>query len=124
MSDPTEGDDLESTEPVASAVDETQRKRRESKIKRKQREDREFFRLVLASEAGRRFLWSILAECHTFETIFGSSPAGAPDPLASWLHLGEQQIGQRLYQLWHFREPKGVMDMLHENDPRFAEVVI
>lgn len=127
MSDLTEGTNDQSPgspEPHASAVNEDQRKRRESKIKRKQREDREFFKLMVAHEAGRRFLWSILNECHAFEVRFGAGPTGFPDPQSTFMNLGEQQIGQRLYQFWHLKAPEPVMLMLKENDPRFAEVVL
>lgn len=120
MTDTTEASD---DPPAVSAVDEPQRKRRESVKKRKEREDREFFKMMLNVEAGRRFLWSILNECHTFETIFGHHN-GLPVSEATWMNLGEQQIGQRLYQLWHVRNPIGIMAMLKENDPRFAEVVL
>lgn len=127
MSDLTEGHDDQSPgspEPHASAVNEKQRKRRETRIKRREREDREFFQLLVTHEAGRRFLWAILNECHAFEVRFGAGPTGFPDPQASWMHLGEQQIGLRLYQLWHLKAPEPVMLMLKENDPRFAEVVL
>jgi hypothetical protein len=120
MTDTTEASD---DPPVVSAVDEPQRKRRESVKKRKEREDREFLKMALNVEAGRRFLWNILAECHTFETIFRHDH-GLPIDMATWMCLGEQQIGQRLYQLWHIKNPVGVMAMLKENDPRFAEVVL
>jgi hypothetical protein len=105
-----------------SAVDETQRKRRESRKARAAREDREFFRLVVASEAGRRFLWAILQETHAFETMFPAGPAGFPDPHAAWFQAGKQDTGQRLYQTWHYRAPAETMQMLIENDKRFQQV--
>lgn len=124
MSDVTEGNDERPEDEVASAVDEKQHKRKESKIKRMQREDREFFRHMLSLEAGRRFAWSILNECHTFETRFGASPNGSPDSMATWMHAAEKDIGQRFYQLWHLKEPDGVMLMLRENDTRYQGIKV
>lgn len=109
---------------VASAVDEKGRRRRENARQRKEREDREFFAQTVQSEIGRRFLWSILAEAHAFETRFGVSPAGLPQPEASWMQLGEQQLGLRLYHTWHHRDPQHVMLMLQENDKRFQQVEV
>lgn len=105
-----------------SAVDPVQNKRRETKKARAAREDREFFRHVMASEAGRRFLWSILESAHAFETMFPAGPAGFPDPHAAWFQAGQQELGQRLYQTWHVRAPQEMMTMLLENDKRFAQI--
>lgn len=105
---------------VASAVDEKTRKKRENKKVRKEREDREFFAQTVQSEIGRRFLWSILNDSHAFETIFAvSGAAGYPNPEATWMHFGEQQLGQRLYHTWHLRDPENVMKMLVENCPKY-----
>lgn len=109
-------------ETQASSVDTAQHKRRETKAKRKEREDREFFWMVVSSETGRRFLHSILKEAHAFETRFAAGPSGVPDPLASWMHFGEQQLGQRLYQTWHLKAPEQVMLMLRENEPKYMKV--
>ncbi len=106
----------------ASSVDTARNKRRESVAKRKEREDREFFWLVVNSEAGRRFLHSILREAHAFEVKFGVGPNGFPQPEATWMYFGEQQLGQRLYQSWHLLAPEQVMHMLHECEPKFQKV--
>jgi len=123
MSD-VEGFSEDVPQPAAgsSAVDEGQRKRRESKKTRMEREDREFFRFVMASEAGRRFLWSILKEGHAFEAMFPVGPVGFPDPHAVWFQAGIQDLGQRLYQTWHLKAPEQTMLMLRENDHRFQQV--
>lgn len=118
MSDPTEGEEevFDHNAP-ASAVDDGQRKRRETAEARKKREDKDMLGLVFASEAGRRLMWSILKECHPFEAKFGfAGPGGFPNSEATFMHLGEQLLGQRLYHAWHQREPANVMLMLHEND--------
>lgn len=103
-----------------SSTDEAANKRRETKKARIEREDREFFKLVAASEVGRRFLWSILDRCKTFETQFSFGPVGFPDPHETFFRLGMREVGQALYQTWHHRDPEHAMKMLFENDKRFA----
>lgn len=110
--------------PPNSAVDDGQRKRRLSKQERMAREDAEFFRATVASEIGRRFLWSILNVAHPFETIFSSGPSGVPDPMATMYHHGEQQLGLRLYQTWMAKDPMNVHQMLVENDKRFQKLEV
>lgn len=122
MSDVTEG---EQAEPLVGAAVNT--KRHETQKKRQQRmerEDREFFHQMVLSEAGRRFMWSILKDCHAFEPTFAASPVGFPDPNATWFELGRQDTGQRLYHSWHAKAPAPVMQMLIENDPRFQKVEV
>lgn len=122
MSDPTEGEGLTEATAGNSAVDEGQRKRRESKKTRQEREDREFFRMVTMSEAGRRLLWSILLEAHAFETMFPCGPTGFPNEHATWFQAGQQELGQRLFQSWFTRAPEPMMLMLREHDKRFQKV--
>lgn len=105
-----------------SAVDTVRNKRRESVKKRQEREDREFFLMVANAEAGRRFLHSILAECHAFEVRAGIGPNGFPQPEMTWMHFGEQQVGQRLYQTWHLKAPGQIMEMLRECEPKYQKV--
>ncbi len=122
MTDQTEGQDENGIDIGApSAVDDEQRKRRETVKARKAREDREFFRMVAASEVGRRLLWDILKKAHTFEVIFAYG-GPVPHDQASWFKLGEQLLGLQIYQEWHLKEPEGVMLMLRENDARFKGI--
>lgn len=111
---------LAATQP--SSVDTARNKRRETKAKRKEREDREFFWMVVKSETGRRFLHSILRDAHAFEVRFGVGPNGFPQPEATWFNFGEQQFGQRLYQTWHLKAPNEIMQMLAENEPKYMKV--
>lgn len=121
MTDQAEGTEA-APAGVDSAVDPERKRRRESKKARKEREDREFFRFIVSSEVGRRFMWSILREAHTFETMFPAGPVGFPDPNAVWFQAGKQDLGQRLYQTWHAKAPGEVMSMLIENDHRFQQI--
>lgn len=119
MSDQTEG---QNEAPIGAAVDKV---RHESKKKiqvRQEREDREFFRFMVSSEAGRRFMWSILNEAKPFEARFGAGPTGFPDNLASFYFAGEKDLGLRLYHTWCAKAPAEAMQMLIENDPRFQQV--
>ena len=76
----------------------------------------------LAAEVGRRFLHSILAECHAFEVRAGIGPNGFPQPEMTGMHFGEQQVGQRLYQTWHLKAPGPIMEMLRECEPKYQKV--
>lgn len=81
-----------------------------------------FWKGVLADPVGRRELWQIIGvEGHAFEQRFGCSPNGFPDQQATWFHLGEQMLGQRLYQSLALLDRPGVFLMQDEHDPRFAK---
>lgn len=106
--------------PQDSAVDPKQRQR---KILEKKLSDRDIERhaqeYIFGTEAGRKFIWGILSEAHVFEIEFACGPNGAPQGEATFFKLGEQMLGQRLYQTWHAKFPEQVMLMLKENDHRF-----
>jgi len=120
MSDQTEGQG--DTPPVAAAVDVKRHESQKKRQARMEREDREFFRFMASSEAGRRFMWSILNEAKPFEARFGAGPTGFPDNLASFYFAGEKDLGLRLYHTWCAKAPTEAMQMLIENDPRFQQV--
>lgn len=81
-----------------------------------------FWKGVLADPVGRRELWQLIGiEAHAFEQRFGCSPNGFPDQQATWFHLGEQMLGQRLYQSLALLDRAGVFLMQDEHDPRFAK---
>ncbi len=119
MSDTSGAPDEEVT-GQPSSTDTVANKRRESKKVRKEREDREFFKLIMASEVGRRFLWAIINECKPFDNEFAFGPVGFPDVHETFFRLGKREIGQKLYQTWHLRDPENVMKMLVENDKRYV----
>lgn len=93
----------------------------ERRKKREQREAEEFWRAVFSTPIGRREVWRILTEAGTFEIKFGCGPTGFPDPNATWFHLGQRELGQRLYHGWQFRLPDEIRLMHAENDPRFQK---
>lgn len=108
---------------VQSAVDPVEAKKRESRKQLAERQDAEFVRALFASEAGRRFAWSILEAAGTFETKFGFGPYGHPNPPATERFAGQQELGLRLYHTWLVRDHAGVSVMLHEHHPHFPRPV-
>lgn len=81
-----------------------------------------FWRSVLADPVGRRELWNILGvEAHAFEVKLACGPNGFPQGEATWLALGEQMLGQRIYQTLQLVDFEGAFLMLAEHDPRFKK---
>lgn len=93
----------------------------ERRQKREAREAEEFWRAVFSTPVGRREIWRLLDEAGAFETRFACTPAGFPDPKATWFHYGQRELGQRLYQGWLFRLPDEIRLMHAENDRRFPK---
>lgn len=120
MSDLTEDQEPEAT--LGAAVDAKRHESAKKRQARMEREDRDFFQMMASSEAGRRFMWSILNEAKPFEARFGAGPTGFPDNLASFYFAGEKDLGLRLYHTWCAKAPAEAMHMLIENDPRFQRV--
>jgi len=119
-----EGDfeDRPEVDPVQpDATNSTGVKRAMRKKKKAEQEAVEFWASVFASPVGRREMWKILADCHTFEQMFACGPNGFPHESATWFHAGEQAFGQRLYQTWLMRDTQAIALMLFENDPRFKK---
>ncbi len=78
----------------------------------------QFWNAVMHSDVGRREMWGLLQDAHFDSDQFGISPAGFPDPMASWLNRGAQAFGYRMFLtlLKHARE--GTLLMLQEHDHR------
>jgi hypothetical protein len=96
----------------------------EKKLSAKERQDAEsqrFWSQILAHPVGRRELWQILQQAHAFEERFACGPNGFPQPEATWFHAGEMSLGLRLFLSWQKIDPKGVLLMQQEHDPRFAK---
>lgn len=92
-------------------------KRARDRHTKQQREAAAFWQAVLRDKIGRREVWGLLKAAHTFETMFPSGPVGFPDPNAAWFRAGEQQLGQRTYQMLVRFDPEGVLAMQREHDP-------
>ncbi len=101
-----------------SLADQAARKRSYSK----QREA--FWRGVLADPVGRQELWAWIGSgegAHAFETKFACGPNGFPQTEATFAALGEQMLGQRLFQTLQQIDFEGTFLMLSEHDPRFKK---
>ena len=85
-----------------------------------QRQADEFWRDVLSSEVGRREIWRLLADAHTFEERFACGLNGFPQTEATWFHAGEQAFGLRLYLTLSQRARDQILRMHDEHDPRFV----
>lgn len=106
---------------MPNAADEDGVQAQAKASRRRKEKDGEFLARLLADPAGRKFVWSVLAECHPFETKFGAGPVGFPDERATWTFLGEQLLGLRFYLSWQRLDPAGMQRVLDEFDPRFAK---
>ena len=96
---------------------------REQRRRAKRADDKatDFWRRVFADPVGRREMWQLLDELHTFETRFACGPNGFPQVEATWFHAGEQNFGLRLYHSWLRLDHEGVRLMHTEHDPRFQK---
>lgn len=108
---------------LAPAIDPQRPRRAETKRKREQREDDEFWRGVLATPIGRRQVWNLLTSGHCFEERFACGPNGFPQPEATWHAAGEQSLVLRLYQQLLALDPLAVREMHLEHDSRFERFV-
>jgi hypothetical protein len=76
-----------------------------------------FLRGMLASPAGRRWLWNLLAgRLHAFNTDF---PAAGEH--AAWYQRGKQDAGLALYHDLVAIDRDGILAMHDEYDPRFRK---
>ncbi len=117
-------DDDDNELPTGQRTVDASSRRGLSKQRREQIERRNeaamFWKQAFAHEIGRRELWNLLQELHPFETKFGCTPTGFPNPEATWAAHGEQQAGLRIFQSWLILDRDGTLLMQSENDPRFA----
>ena len=111
---PTEMETVNGSDPEAVR----DQKRTQTRAKR---QVAEFYRKVFADPAGRKAMWDILDALHPFDIRLAVGPTGFPDPMGSFIHLAEQQAGNRLYTSWLQLDPAGVLLMQQEHDPRFPK---
>lgn len=118
-----EDDDEEEVVEAPAATTETENiaepkkvKKRNSRIKDETAKKEQVFRELLGNPYGRAALWEILNIHHPFEIELVTS-SGLPDGKQTWLKLGEQMMGLRLFRWWQKIDPDGVLLMQKENDP-------
>lgn len=98
---------FDASDPVA-----VKRQRRSSALLKQQRKD--FWARVLSDPVGRQWLAGLLADCHTFEQRFGHTPSGVSSPEATWMFLGEREVGLRLLRTIMVANPQMGAVMLSE----------
>lgn len=115
-----DADQLVSDQPTVDAASPQTLRGEKARIRKENAESTVFWsRVVLSDPVGRREVWRLLQDAHTFETRFACGPNGFPQGDATWFHAGEQDFGLRLYQKLLALDPVLVMTMHKENDPRF-----
>ncbi len=107
-------------ETVSADNPETERKRR-TRIKREFDEAVTFWQSALSTEIGRREIWKLLSEAHTFEDRFACGPNGFPQVEATWFQAGEKAFGQRLWLTLQRYDLDAVLAMHREHDGRLAK---
>lgn len=84
----------------AQADNDQGAKDQEDKFKIEAREASDFWRAVLSTEVGCREMYKVLHTlAHAFDPPFAASPAGFPDPNATFYKAGQVSVGQAIYQM-------------------------
>jgi hypothetical protein len=107
--------------PEEEAQERAGLQRKRQRARRADEEAAEFWRGVFADPIGRREMWALLQNCHTFEERFACGPNGFPQDLATWYQSGERDVGMRLWRSWLRLAPEGVALMMRESDPVFRD---
>ncbi len=121
--DDTDDDAPELPPETTKLVDPKAGRRSRDRIKRELQERQSFWRAVLADRVGRREVWRLLEDHHTFNTQFACGPTGFPQPEATFHAMGQQQLGLMLYNELLFLDHDGVRLMHGECDPRWIKPV-
>ena len=120
FADPPEDDGSElQPDQTYNAADPVSNRKRQRKSVREEAERRRFWEGIFASEVGRREMWAILQASGAFENRFATTGTGFPDPLATYLHLGQTKFGLWLYHEWTRNARDGVLAMMDEFHPQF-----
>lgn len=122
--DEDEVPDIAETVTTGDVGDPKQAKKQKAKAKRETDqqivENKVFWSQCLSVPYGRRILWQILHDDLHFEEVrFGTVGAFQLNEKSTWMALGEQLYGQRLFNSLLQYDRDGVYLMLDENDPRF-----
>lgn len=104
---------------LPNAASEKEQRKRETTVKRLAREEREFWRAVLALPVGRRVIFALLQRAGTFRVEFAATPPGFPHPDAQNYANGQRDFGIWLYHELGRQARDGLFTMLDENDSRF-----
>ena len=76
----------------------------------------QFWTAVMHSDVGRREMWGIVGRA--FETGFGVSPVGFPDPHKTFFEAGQQDFAHRIFLTLLKHAQGGAVLMLQEHETR------
>mgnify|MGYP001614381188 FL=1 len=107
--------------PEEEARERVGLQKKRQRARRADEEAAEFWGRVFADPVGRREMWALLQNAHTFEERFACGPNGFPQDLATWYQSGERDVGLRLWRSWLRLVPEGVNLMMSECDPLFRD---
>jgi hypothetical protein len=129
--DPTPEDEEEIHHAVAKSAEARNLNDQASENKQRKRVDNEaelasrFWRGVFSTPVGRREMWGLLKACQPngdpFDVPFACGPNGFPQDQATFVRLGQYQIGQMFFQSWLKLDLEGTILMLRENSDRFPK---
>lgn len=93
-----------------NAGDRAEVKKREKRIKRKDRVARDDLLWILSDRRGRRFLWDLFGSCGVFASAMG------PDPYWTAHNEGRRVIGVTLWKTITETDPNALVLMAHEDN--------
>lgn len=105
---------------VSADDPETERKRK-TRIRQEFDEATVFWKSILGTEVGRREIWKLLSDSHTFEDRFACGPNGFPQVEATWFQAGEKSFGQRFWLTLQRYDVDSVLLMHREHDARLGK---
>lgn len=110
-----------SEQGTVTADDVTTERRRRTRAKVEYDEAVAFWKMALGSKVGRREIWRLLRDAHTFEDRFAVGPNGFPNAESTWFQAGEKAWGQRLWLTLQKYDLGSVLLMHSENDTRLVQ---
>jgi len=108
-------------QPTVDAGSASNLRKRQTRAIVEREKVRRFWSSVLRDETGRKVVWQLLADLHTFEERFACGPSGFPQPEATWFHAGEQAVGLRLYKSLALYDREALFTMHDLYDPAFVK---
>lgn len=83
-------------------------KRKEIEALRREKESREVLLTLLQTRPGRSWMFSLLQDCHVYQTSFSA------EPMTMAFREGERNVGLRLISMIHSVSPEALTMMMSE----------